>query len=429
MIARNAQWITSIFAASAAAIALITVPTASHAQDILLGGVGPLSQPGDVAGGQEMKWAMEQAVADLNAKGGVMGRKLRLNFYDTQNKPDVCAAIAKKMVQDDKVLAVVGEFHSGCALAQIPTYNQAGTPVVFSETYNDNITGGDPADPNLPANPPTIFRIAPASTYYSNFVVDWIVNGVKAKKVAYVTDTTDYGTGAADAVKKALAGTGVELKQVTVELAQPDYASILSRLKTEFPNADVVYLDISETATGYIVTQNAIDVGLVNNKTICVGNPGFRDDKSYWQAVPNGVGCLFQLVGLTSAQYNEMAQSVDKRAQAALGHGARNYAFEAYDSVLLVADAMERAKSTDAKAIVAALETTSLVGTQGRYAFPYNSKSPVPAGKPSWLWHQYVEPPLQLLEFTKKGQTAEQAPTVWPQSRQTEPGKAYIPVQ
>jgi branched-chain amino acid transport system substrate-binding protein len=429
MSARNSQWITSIWAASLAAIVLISAPSASRAQDILLGGVGPLSQPGDVAGGQEMKWAMEQAVADLNAKGGVMGRKLRLNFYDTQNKPDVCAAIAKKMVQDDKVIAVVGEFHSGCGLAQIPTYNQAGTPVVFSETYNDKITGGDPADPNLPPNPPTIFRIAPASTYYSNFVVDWIVNGVKAKKVAYVTDTTDYGTGAADAVKKALAGTGVELKQVTVELAQPDYASILSRLKTEFPNADVAYLDISETATGYIVTQNAIDVGLVNNKTICVGNPGFRDDKSYWRAVPNGVGCLFQLVGLTSAQYNEMAQSVDKRAQGALGHGARNYAFEAYDSVLLVADAMERGKSTDAKAIVAALETTSLVGTQGKYAFPYNSKNPVPAGKPSWLWHQYVDPPLQLLEFTKKGQTAEQAATVWPPSRQTESGKAYIPVQ
>jgi len=81
-------------------------------------------------------------------------------------------------------------------------------------------------------------------------VVDWIVNGVKAKKVAYVQTQLTTARGAADAVKKALAGTGVELKQVTVELAQPDYASILSRLKTEFPNADVAYLDISETATG-----------------------------------------------------------------------------------------------------------------------------------------------------------------------------------
>jgi branched-chain amino acid transport system substrate-binding protein len=410
-------------------LASLTLPVAGRAQEILLGGVGPLSQPGDVAGGQEMKWAMEQAVADLNAKGGVMGRKLRLNFYDTQNKPDVCAAVAKRLVEDDKVVAVVGEFHSGCGLAQIPTYNKAGMPVVFSETYNDKITGGDPADPNLPPNPPTIFRIAPASTYYSGFVVDWIMNGIKAKKVIHVTDTTDYGTGAMSAVKSALAGTGIDLKQITVELAQPDYASILSRVKTEYPGADVAYLDISETATGYIVTQNAFDVGLVDNKTICVGNPSFRDDKDYWRAVPSGVGCLFQLVGLTSAQYNDMAKSLDTRAQSALGHGARNYAFEAYDSVLLVADAIERAKSTDPKAIVAALESTGMVGTQGKYTFPYNSKNPVPAGKPSWLWHQYVDPPLQLLEFTKKGQTSEQAPTVWPPSRQTEPGKAYIQVK
>src|SRR5262245_53871778 len=62
---------------------MATVQTAA-ADDILLGGVGPLSQPGDVVGGQEMKWAMEQAVADLNAKGGVLGRQIKLVFYDTQ---------------------------------------------------------------------------------------------------------------------------------------------------------------------------------------------------------------------------------------------------------------------------------------------------------------------------------------------------------
>jgi branched-chain amino acid transport system substrate-binding protein len=406
----------------------IEVSNPAAAQDILIGAVGPLSQPGDVAAGTEMKWAMEQAVADINAKGTALGRKFRLDFYDTQNKTDVCAAVAKKLVQDDKVAAVVGEFHSGCALAQIPTYDKAGTPVVFSEPYNDMITGGDPNDPNLPANPPSIFRIAPASTYYSRFVVDWIVNGIKAKNVAYVTDTTDYGTGAAQAVRDALAPTGIKLKQVTVELAQADYASILSRLKTEMPDADVAYLDISETSTAYIVTQNAIDVGLVGNKTACVGMPGFRDDKSFWQALPNGTGCLFQFVGLTIPQYNDIAKSIDERATAQLGHRARSYSFTAYDAVRLVADAIERAKSTDSKAVVGALEDTQLVGAQGKYSFTYNSKNPVPAGQPSWLWHQYVDPPLQLIEYTKKGQTVDQALVVWPPSRQTQPGKAYIPV-
>jgi len=408
--------------------ALLVLAAAGPAfADILIGGVAPLSQPGDVAGGQEMKWALEQAVNDVNAKGGVLGQKIRLVFYDTQNKPDVCASVAKRLAQEDKVAAVVGEFHSGCALAQIPTYNQAGMPVVFSETYNDKITAGDPADPNLPANPPTVFRIAPTSTYYSSFIADWIVNGVRAKKVVQVVDTTDYGVGAASAMKEALGKAGVKLAQVSVELAQPDYASIMTRLKNENPDAEVVYYDVSETATAYVVMQNGIDVGLSNAKNICVGNPAMRDAQSFWQAVPNGVGCLFQLVGLTSTQFNEQAKSVDQRARTALGHEARNYAFEAYDSVLLVVDAIRRANSTDAKAIVKALEQTSMVGTQGKYVFTYNSQNPVPKDKPGWLWHQYAEPPLQLLEFTKKGQTSEEAPTVWPASRQTQPGKAFIP--
>src|SRR6058998_514957 len=75
------------------AAVLVAGAAGAAAADVAIGGVGPLSQPGDVAGGTEMKWAMEQAVADLNAKGGVLGQQLRLIFYDTQNKPDVCAAI------------------------------------------------------------------------------------------------------------------------------------------------------------------------------------------------------------------------------------------------------------------------------------------------------------------------------------------------
>ena len=74
-----------------------------------------------------------------------------------------------------------------------------------------------------------------------------------------------------------------------------------------------------------------------------------------------------------------------------------------------------------------ALEQTSLVGTQGKYAFTYNSQNPVPKDKPGWLWHQYAEPPLQLLEFTKKGQTSEEAPTVWPPAARPSPARHSSP--
>ncbi|MGH6954649.1 MAG: ABC transporter substrate-binding protein [Alphaproteobacteria bacterium] len=412
-----------------AAALSVAAPPAVSADDILLGGVSPLSQPGDVAGGQEMKWAMEQAVADLNAKGGVLGRNIKLLFYDTQNKPDVCAAVANRLVGEDHVVAVVGEFHSGCALAQIPTYNKAGIPVIFSETYNDKITGGDPDDPNLPPNPPTIFRIAPTSSYYSGFVADWVINGIKAKKVGHLTDTTDYGTGAAEAFKTALGKAGIVPAHVTVELAQPDYGAILSRMATENPGLEVVNMDVSETASAYVTIQNAFDVGLLGKGAICIGNPAMRDSESYWKAVPDGVGCVFQIVGLMTPQFNELAKSLDARARKDLGHEARNYAFEAYDSVFLVADAIARAGTTEKTALVAALESTSIELTQGKYKFPYNSKNPVPAGQPGWLWHQFIYPPLQLLEYTEKGQTSDQAIVVWPADRQTKSGVAFVPLK
>jgi branched-chain amino acid transport system substrate-binding protein len=399
---------------------------AAAADDVIvIGGVGPLSQPGDIAGGAELKWAMEQAVADINAKGGVLGRKLKLEFEDTQNKPDVCAAMAGRLVED-KVVAVVGEFHSGCALAQIPTYNKAGMPAVFAETYNDKITGGDPNDPNLPANPPTIFRIAPTSTAYSSFMGDWMVNGLKAKKVGIVTEAIDYGAGEIAALKSVLDPAGVQLAAVTVDLSQPDYSAVISRMAADHPDLDVVDFDVSFPQ--YAVIENGIDSGLVTKNGVCVGSPEMRDARGFWQLVPNGVGCVFQLVGLTTAQFNDAAKSLNERAIKDLGHEARAYAYEAYDCVLLVADAIERAKSTDHAAIVTALETTSLVGTQGKYAFPYNSKNPVPAGKPSWLWHQYIDAPMQLMEYTAKGQGVEQAATLWPHGKQTKPGVVYISV-
>jgi ABC-type branched-subunit amino acid transport system substrate-binding protein len=396
--------------------------------DILIGGVGPLSAPGDVSGGTEMKWAMEQAVADLNAKGGVLGRNVRLVFYDTQNKPDVCASVAKRLVEEDKVVGVAGEFHSGCALAQIPTYNAAGTPVVFAETYNDKITGGDPADPNLPANPPTIFRIAPTSTYASSYISRWIIEGLKADNVVYITDTTDYGIGATEVVKRVMGEADVTLATAAVEIAQPDYSAIVARLASEHPDADAVYFDIGDAASAYVIMQNGIDAGLVDD-AVCIGVPSMPDYAAYWRAVPDGVGCAFQVVGLQGNQVNELGKSLDERAQAGLGHGARNYAYEAYDSVLLLADAIERTGSTDPAGMVAALETTSMVGTQGEYGFPYNSKNPVPADQPSWLWHQYPEPPLQIREYTERGQTFADSVTLWPESLQTTPGQAWVDVQ
>lgn len=404
-----------------------TEPPAQAAEPIKIGGLGPLSEPGTVNAGIDMQWALQLAVDDVNADGGVLGRPLELIFEDTQNLPDVAAAVAKKLVEEDQVVAVVGEYHSGAALAAIPTYNAAGIPVIFSETWNDKITAGDPDDPaNLPPQPPTIFRIAPTSTYAGSFAASWIVEGLGADKVVEVYEATDFGIGQNESLQGLLEGTGVVLEAVQVELNQPDYSSVLTRLAQEHGDADVVVFDVTGESS-YVAEQNAIDVGLIDNDTICLANQVAQNSDAFWSAVPDGVGCVFRFVGPAPSVYNDITSSVAERYRARFGQAPAAWVFESYDSILLVADAIERAGSTDPAAIVAALETTSLVGSQGRYEFPYGSGNPdVPADKP-WLWHQWPEPAISLLEYTERGQTVGDAAIVWPPSAQTQ-GTAYIPV-
>ncbi len=401
--------------------------TAAGAEPILIGGVGPLSQPGAVQAGQEMRWAMQQGVADVNADGGVLGRKLELVFYDTQNQPDVAASVAEKLAYDDKVVAVIGEYHSGSALAQVPTYNRAGLPAIFSETWNDKITGGDPEDPNLPRNPPTIFRIAPTSSYAGRFIADWLINGLDAREVVQVYEATEFGLGQGDVLEEHLSKAGVKLAQVQVELNQPDYSSVLARLAAQYPNADAAVFDITGESS-FVAEQNAAEVGLFDQDTACVANQQAQDAPAFWRAVPDGAGCAFRYVGLTPGQYNDRAKSLAKRYEAEFGGQPKVWVFESYDSVWLVADAIERAGSADAEAMVKALEDTSFVGTQGQYRFPYGSDHPLPADEPSWLWHQWPNPPIQMIQYFKPKQPLSKAAVVWPRARQTR-GTAWVEVQ
>ena len=263
---------------------------------LTVGGVGPLSQPGAVQAGQDMRWAMQAAVDDVNAAGGVLGRKVALSFEDTQNQPAVAAAAARKLVEDKRVVGVVGEYHSGAALAQIPVYSEHGTPAVIVEAYNDKITAGDPADPKLPPRPPSVFRIAPTSSYANALNVDRLTQGVHATDVVQLYEATDYGTGQASTLKKGLEGRGVTLTQIKVDLNQPDYSAILQRVRQEHPAATVFVFDVTGESS-YVIEQNAFGAGLLGPGKICVANQAAQDAKAFWRAVPDGAGCLFRLAG------------------------------------------------------------------------------------------------------------------------------------
>lgn len=390
-----------------------------------IGGVGPLSQPGAVQAGQDMKWAMETAISDVNAKGKVLGKSVKLVFGDTEGKPEAGGTMAKRLVEQDKVAGVVGEYHSSAALAQIPVYTEHHTPFVVVDAYADTITGGDPKDPKLPANPPSVFRVAPTTSFDMELHADWLVQGVKADNVVQVYEATDFGTGQAKAMKDLLAGKGVTLSQVQIELNQPDYKAILARVKNEHPDADAVMVSVTGDSS-YTVVSNAFAVGLLGAGKVCVANQVAQDDEAFWRAVPDGAGCVFRVAGVMPKQYSPEAKSVAERYTKKFGSAPKAWVFESYDAVRLLVDAISRAGSTDGKAVVKALEQTSYQGVQGKYEFPYGAGKAVPAGEPGWLWHQWPTPAIQLAQYTAKGQKLADAAVLWPADRQTTPGTAYV---
>ena len=185
----------------ATAIAASLIGSASFAADcpIKIGGLAPLSAPGAVGGGEAMRDAMKLAEADLNAAGGALGCDIKVVIADTEGLPEKAAAMMNRLITQDGVVAVGGGYHSSVGVASKDVANDAKIPVVFAETWNDTITGDKQQ---------FIFRIAPLSSWASATIWQSAILAPGLKKVAILTENTDYGIPAAAETTKGLVANG-----------------------------------------------------------------------------------------------------------------------------------------------------------------------------------------------------------------------------
>ena len=117
-----------------ASSAVLIAGAALAADDtVKIGWVGPLSPPGGYSAGQEMKWAAQLAVDEENKAGGILGKRIEVVYEDTKGTPDQGTAAMEKLVNSDKVVAVVGEFHSSVALAEIAVAHKYGIPWIGTD--------------------------------------------------------------------------------------------------------------------------------------------------------------------------------------------------------------------------------------------------------------------------------------------------------
>ncbi|MEK9565356.1 MAG: ABC transporter substrate-binding protein, partial [Deltaproteobacteria bacterium] len=379
------------------AVSLSVVPFAStFAADCVhkVGGLAPLSAPGSVVGGEAMRDAMLLAERDVNAAGGVLGCDLEVVITDTEGLPEKATAMMEKLITQDGVVAVGGGYHSSVGVASKDVANARGIPVVFAETWNDTITGDKQK---------YIFRIAPLSSWASGVIWQFAAQAPGVKKVAIVTENTDYGIPAAKECEVGLGTKGIDSVTFGVDIGTQDFAGIVERVKAENPDYIIVLLT---GEAGFNFTQQAADAGTGPQDIMFHANQAGLESKAYWENVPDGNLAFMARIGVPETMYSESALKFARDYKAKTGKsGVESFALEAYDSIGILAQAINEAGSTNGDAIVSALENISYDGVLGRIYFPYGSKKdPSADGKGDEWWHQWPDVAITMVQYQKEGE-------------------------
>lgn len=402
---------------------------------IKFGGIAPMSAPGAVAGGVAMDWAFKQAAADINAECGIeidgVNYQIEVITGDSEGSPERGQAVAERLILEDEVDGMVGVYHSAVGLATMGVMQENAIPTVFSEPWNDNVSANgiqeyDGAPARFDSGIDYIFRIAPSSSMVGSVVTDWLIS-LGVEDVILIVENTDYGQPAAADEQARLEAAGVTVEKLDVELGTEDFVPILSRIQARPEAPDAIRIVVTGE-TSFNLTQQMAELGIApTEETICVTNQIAFQSEQFWATVPDGNYCAFNRVGIIPTLFNDIAVSVNEKYEAEFGDIIASFAMEAYDSVWLLADAMERAGTyTDAAAIVDALEASDIELSQGRYYFTYGSHNPeLPEGTPAYMWHQWPDPIVTVMQYFEQGQSSLEAAVVFPEVYQTH-GTAYI---
>jgi branched-chain amino acid transport system substrate-binding protein len=272
------NWIRGIVAAASMVLA-----TSAFAQTLKVGVAGPFTGPNAAFGAQLQKGA-EQAAADMNAAGGIMGMQIELLFGDDVSDPKQGVSVANKFVGDG-VKFVLGHFNSGVTMPASEVYRENGmlaitpsaTNVCVTDRKNGPCGNWTEAAPDL-----MMFRTCGRDDQQGAVAGKYIVEQLKGKVVAVVHDKTPYGQGLADATKGYINTNGVtEAIYEGVSTGDKDFSALISKMKAA--NVEIVYWGGLHTEAGLIVRQmrdqgmNAVMMsgdGITSNEFASIGGPG-----------------------------------------------------------------------------------------------------------------------------------------------------------
>ncbi|WP_024512890.1 branched-chain amino acid ABC transporter substrate-binding protein [Bradyrhizobium sp. ARR65] len=319
---------------------LIALSTNAFAEDITIAVAGPMTGT-ESAFGRQMKNGADMAIEQINAAGGVLGKKLALDVEDDACDPKQARSVAEK-IGGMRIPFVAGHY---CSSSSIPA----------SEAYaENNVLEITPASTN-----PTfterglwnVARVCGRDDQQGAVAGDYIAKSFKGKNIAILNDKTTYGKGLADETKKALNKAGITEKLYeSYTKGDKDFNAIVSRLKSE--NIDLVYVGGYHQEAGLILRQMR-DQGL---KTILMAGDALADKEYASITGPAGAGTLFTF-GPDPRKKPSAAAIVEKFK--AKNIDPEGYTLYTYAAIQVWTQAVAKAGTSDPKKVMDTIKAGS----------------------------------------------------------------------
>jgi branched-chain amino acid transport system substrate-binding protein len=383
-------------------VALLVVGLATPAlaqKPVKIGVLTPLSPPGDAAAGQFIVRGAKAAAEDVNARGGVLGgRKVELVIEDDSGTPEKGAAGFRKLATQDQAVAVIGQFHSSVMAAAQTLAEQFKVPLFSTQASARSLT-----EKHLNYT----FRTHVIDPDRVQLWNRWIMER-GFKRVALITENTDYGVGLVEETKHYFKSMGVkaELRTIIFDRAAVDLTPQMLDIKSWKPD---VVLNGGVGTPIYLIIKQAHDVGLFPAVPMLVSYDAPVRPEFWKNLGDKGTYLSFIVYYHPTMKLPARGEAFRKKYMAEFKEEPVYGAFNGYAQVALLADALNAAKSDRGEDLVKALTSGKFEGWNGMISFT-RGEGP--------YWQQWT-PPMLITQYTRPEMPFAEVKIVFPPELKT----------
>jgi branched-chain amino acid transport system substrate-binding protein len=348
------------------------------------------SPPGSIIQGTEVLRGHEIA-RDLINEEGVLGRKIELHVQDSQGIPERGRAAVERLIEREGVVALSGQHQSSVCLAEIEVAHRANIPYMNTNCWSDDVRKAGYEE----VFSPNIYNSRVALAMGEAIAQIGDIGSIHA-----LAENTDWGIGQAEALGAYLKENApdIDYRHDLLDREADDFTPIVQRIRSDKPDMVVM---IMLPPAAYIVMNQLAEQGVVPSEdTWLFEGGGLFSYPDFWDNVRDAaVNTIYFDLYHPDMPLSDFGQRVRDEYIARHDGTPSRLVFQSADSLLLLAEAMRQAGTTDADAVIETLQNIELEGTRGTITF---------ASEPGVLFQQWVDTPYVTFQVTELDQKLEQ---------------------